>query len=350
MFLLPALAALQETGRRSRRESAPGWTAAIILALLVGWRDHVGGDWEKYLRNFEGATYHGLGDVIALDDPGYRLIEWIAIEAGWGIHSVNLVGGVLFAGGLVWFCRSLPRPWLALAVAVPYLILVVGMGYTRQGMALGCAMVGMVAFGRGRVLELVLWTLLGATFHKSAVLLLPFAALASSRGRLATIGWVGAVTAVAYVLLVADSVERLRTNYLEAQYQSQGALIRLLMNAVPAGFLLWGRHRFAEALGHNRLWWWFALASLFFLALYFVTPSSTAIDRLALYFLPLQLVVAASLPNVLGRRDEGRQAVVAAILVYYAVVLFVWLNFAENSLYWIPYRFYPIELLARGAG
>ncbi len=39
--------------------------------------------------------------------------------------------------GLVQFCRKQPLPWLALAVAAPFIIIVVGMGYTRQSVALG---------------------------------------------------------------------------------------------------------------------------------------------------------------------------------------------------------------------
>ena len=31
--------------------------------------------------------------------------------------------------------------------------------------------------------------------------------------------------------------------------------------------------------------------------------------------------------------------------MYYSAVLFVWLNFATHSQYWLPYRFYPLELL-----
>jgi hypothetical protein len=33
------------------------------------------------------------------------------------------------------------------------------------------------------------------------------------------------------------------------------------------------------------------------------------------------------------------------VIIYYAVVLFIWLNFANYSAYWLPYRFYPLEAL-----
>lgn len=204
-------------------------------------------------------------------------------------------------------------------------------------------MVGLVALGNADVRKFVLWTVLGATFHKSAVVLLPMAALAASQRRLFTSMWVGAVLAVAYATLLEDSVEQLQAGYLEAEYQSEGALIRLLMNALPAAVLLWKRERFAVTLPQDRLWFWFSMGAMGLLALYFVSPSSTAVDRVGLYLLPLQLMVFSYLPEVMGRRRGNNQTWVVAVLAYYAAVEFVWLNYATHAFAWLPYRWWPVE-------
>lgn len=355
MFLVPAALALQEAARvhplaghvvLPLRVPPAWWVTLLALTLLVGWRHEVGGDWFNYLRNFQDAAYNSQYAEFWNDDPGYRLLEWLALQFGWGMHAVNLMAAGFFAYGLVVFCRHLPRPWLALAVAVPYLVIILGMGYSRQGVALGCLMAGLVGLGQGRVSTFVLWTVLGATFHKSAVLLLPMAALAASHGRLFTSLWVAVVLAAAYTLLLEDSVDALRSGYLETEYQSEGALIRLTMNALPAALLLWKRQRFGVNLPQDRLWFWFAVAALGLLALYQISPSSTAVDRMGLYLLPLQLMVFAHLPEALGRPNgQGNEAWVVAVLVYYAAVEFVWLNFATHAFAWLPYRFYPLEAL-----
>lgn len=353
LFLVPALSALSEPAhRRAARYAVPmmripgaWWAAMLVLTLMVGWRHEVGADWGNYIRNYYQSMHASHDPDWWWNDPGYRLLEWIALQADWGIHGVNLMAAALFSLGLVAFCRHLPRPWLGLAVAVPYLVIILGMGYSRQGIALGCIMAGLVALGHGQVRRFVLWAMLGATFHKSAVVLLPLAALAASRNRLTTAIWVAMVTVVAYLTLLEDSVQTLNTGYLEAEYQSEGALVRLLMNALPAAILLWKRDRFAATLPSVRLWVWFALIALAMLGLYFVSPSSTAVDRMGLYLLPLQLMVFAHLPEVLGRRKGGNQAWVMAVLAYYATVEFVWLNFAIHSYAWLPYRWYPLEWL-----
>lgn len=350
MFLLPAIFATQEkprllhSGGRSVGQTSPsGWLfISVVFWVLIGLRYEVGGDWNNYLINLKGVSRLDFGRILSLDDPGYHLLEWLSLRAGWSIYGVNLAGAAIFGGGLFRFCKFLPRPWLALVAAVPYVIIVLGMGYTRQGIALGCAMVGLVAFAEGRVLRFVLWIVIGATFHKTAVLLLPFAALASSQRRIITALWVAAVTVTAYVLLLADSVDVLKKGYLETKYESQGALVRLLMNAVPAVLYLSRQSDFQRILPGARMWFWFSIASLVLLAILFISPSSTAVDRIALYMLPLQLVVFSSLPETRSPRSTD-PILIAAIIIYYAAVEFTWLTYAANSYAWIPYRFYPLS-------
>lgn len=349
MFLVPALAAIEETSMRTGVGVAsirvpPSWRMTmVLLILLVGLRHEVGGDWFTYLNHFQIAAYASKYNDWWFMDPGYRLLEWTAVQMGWGVHAVNLMGGGIFSFGLICFCRSLPRPWLALVVAVPYLVIILGMGYSRQGVALGCIMVGLVALGRGEVLKFVIWAVLGATFHKSAMLLLPMAALAATQRRGLAIVWVGVVAFMSYGVLLEDSVATLQGGYLDAQMQSEGALIRLLMNALPAVLLLWNHDRFNVTLQQQRLWFWFAIASIALFGVYFYSPSSTAVDRVGLYLLPIQLMVFSHLPEVMGRNRADRDNWVVLILFYYAAVQFVWLNFAGHAFAWIPYRFYPLE-------
>jgi hypothetical protein len=354
MFMLPAAAALFERAParvdgRSNLSSDPGalgWALAYAaLTILVGYRYRVGGDWANYLRYLELVRDVPLLDALAEPDPGYMLASWVSVKMGWDIYGLNLISAAIFSFGLIVFCRSLPRPWLALAVSMPYLVLVLGMGYSRQGVALGLGMLGLVALQKQQVARFVMWVMLGVTFHKTAVLLLPLAALAHSRSRYWTIFWVSVVAAAAYLLFLADSVDELLANYVDAEMESQGALVRLAMNAVPATILLLWPRRFGFNDAVGSLWRWFAIVSLVLMGILFVSPSSTVIDRIGLYMLPLQLVVFAYLPVVLAPSRRGNQAWlwVALVVIYYGAVLFVWLNFSENARYWIPYRFYPFE-------
>lgn len=350
MFLLPAVGALVEGASlrapaRSQRKGQLQWiTVGVGVAVLVGLRAHVGGDWANYEAMLDAWDGMSLSEAVTVTEPGFGILSWIALQLDWGLVGVNMLTAPLFAFALVRFCRSLPRPWLALAISIPYLVIVVAMGYSRQGVALACSMLGLLALGKGSIRSFAAWVILGATFHKTAVLLLPLAAFMRNRNALLSIVYLVAIAIAGYFVVRSDAAADLYENYVLAQYQSEGALVRLLMNAVPAVLFLRTWRRFGLTPAQVALWRWFSWISLALLAALFVTNASTAVDRVALYILPLQLVVFSRLPEVLGQRTLSGQTWVVMIVIYYAAVLFTWLNFATHAQYWIPYRFYPLQL------
>jgi hypothetical protein len=349
LFLMPASAAVLLPHRALRGggyERVPltlGWLfVTTVLLVAIGLRHEVGGDWANYLPYLDRAEGDTLGEVLAERDPGFQLVNWVSATMGWGIYGVNLLCAVPFVLGLERFCRGLARPWLALAVGVPYLVIVLGMGYTRQGVALGFAMLGLAALQRGKRTRFGAWVMIGASFHGSAMILLPLAALAAARNRWWTITWVSATLLVAWQQRLASMAAAYQDGYLEAGMQSQGALIRVAMNAVPAVLLIVLYRRFALPEVLAPLWRWVALASVGLLGVLAVSSSSTAVDRLALYLLPLQLVVYAHLPDAIGKADRSNQSWVLLVVLGYALVQFVWLTYSIHAMYWLPYRFMPV--------
>ena len=339
LFLIPAFAVLQPA-RLPKQQVTFAWVAVgVLFTLMMGLRHEVGGDWINYLPQFDDAQRLTLLEVVGKTDPGYVLINWLVGWSGGSIYGVNLVCAAVTMWGTIAFCRRQPNPWLALAIAVPYMLIVVGMGYTRQGVALGFALLGLCALGRGQVLKFIVWVAIGATVHKSAVLLLPIAALATSRNRILTVALVGLSTALMYYLLVADQSERLWVNYVDQQLQSEGGFIRVMMNVVPAVLLIIFRKRLVSDPHERTLWVWIALFAMACLPL--VGLASTAVDRVALYFIPLQLFVFARIPT-LASTVQTRTSLTVGVLAYYALVQFVWLNFATHAYGWVPYKFMPL--------
>ncbi len=335
LFLIPTLGVLSQ--RRLAPASRPvmWWLIGVVFTLAIGLRHQVGADWGAYLAYVDRAAAMSLVEALTQGDPGYYLLNWLAVNLGGNIYWVNLVCGAIIMSGVIAFARRQPLPWLALLVAVPYLIIVVGMGYSRQAVALGFVLLGLVAMSDGRMRWFVAWVLIGAAFHKSAVLMLPLAGLAASHNRLLSLAWAGAASLIGGYLFLFDSVDALWTNYVESDYQSQGGLIRVFMNAVPAGLYL-SLHRYLK-LGEDerRLWWWLSVLAMACIPL--VIISSTATDRVALYLIPLQIYVFARL-HLITRDVKLRNCIVAVVVAYYTAVLGVWLFFAAFAFAWLPYQ------------
>tara|TARA_R110000851_G_scaffold135045_1_gene270417 strand:- start:5668 stop:6708 length:1041 start_codon:yes stop_codon:yes gene_type:complete len=336
LFLLFPAGITLVNRRLSKHSQFWAWCVVwIFFVLAIGLRFEVGGDWASYLKHLDVRSDMLLSVVLLGPDPGYYFINWIVAQSGGSIYWVNTACGMILMTGVVRFSRSQPLPWLALLVAVPYLIVVVGMGYTRQSAALGLLLIGLISLSNAQMRWFVFWVMLGATFHKSAILMLPVAALANTSSRFWSFFWIALASLVGGYLFVFDSADKLWANYVEADYQSEGGLIRVLMNSVPAilFFLYRGKLRLQEA--EDKLWFWMSVLSLVCIPL--VVLSSTATDRVALYLIPIQLFVFARLPFVMiDPRHRG--LIVLGIVGYYTLVQAVWLFFASHAHVWLPYQ------------
>ena len=345
MFSVPAFASVFERPRYAplrRGKAELVALTALIICLFVGLRYEVGSDWTAYWAQFVRASIIPISAVPMAGDPGYVLLNWLAGRLGADIWLVNLVSAAVFSWGLFSFVKVQSRPLLSLAIAIPYLVIVVSMGYTRQGVAIGLAMRGFVALGEGGSnLRFVLWVVAAATFHKSATLLIPMVALIEQRGRLWAVLWVAGATVLAYFTLLESSVDRLVYTYLEREYDSGGTAVRLAMNAVPALLLLLFRNRFVMRRFEKRLWLTLAWIALALIPAFILSPSSTAVDRMALYVLPLQIAVLSRVPDAFARSQQTAQFLNLLVVLYSASIQFVWLNYAAHAGDWLPYRVYP---------
>ena len=262
---------------------------AALVSLAIGLRYRVGADWETYRFLFSYAGYSDLGRTLAVGDPGYEFINWSVQQVGGQFWLVNMICGLIFAWGLYRFARSQPDPWLCAAVAIPYLVIVVAMGYSRQAVAIGIVMAGLASLFRGgSVVRFALYVATAALFHKTAVVVLPLVIFSADRNRLLNFlaGVAGAI--LLWDMFLAESVEGFVENYIRTEYSSQGAAIRLVMNLVPATALLLFGRRMQFGVQQYRVWFTFSIAALVMPLLLLILPSSTAIDRLALYLIQIQ--------------------------------------------------------------
>ena len=161
--------------------AADAYVTAAILVLLIGFRWHVGADWGTYAVILEHSRVFNSARQSVANEPAYALLNWIAARANWDVWFPNVVCATIFTWGLLRFSREQPNPWLALVVAVPYLIIGVAMGFTRQSAALGMVMVALTLFTRGSLYLTMACLAAAASFHVSAIVVVPALLVANAR-------------------------------------------------------------------------------------------------------------------------------------------------------------------------
>lgn len=340
LFSYFAVGALVEQPHQTRSLDPAFWLGGLFIVLVIGLRFQVGADWQPYVEIFNYSGRISLEHAARLNDPGYFILNWLVHQVGSDFWLVNTICGSIFCFGLMRLVRTQERPWLTTLVAIPYLIVVVAMGYTRQSVALGFMMAGLAGYFKNRsILKLGAYFFLASLFHRTALLAFPFVCLGTSRNVFISALLASVLTYFMYSMFLSQSMELLLRNYVDRVYSSQGAAIRVTMNVVPALLFFLNRSRLEFTPVQGAVWRNLSVASFMLLVSLWLVRSSTVVDRLALYVIPLQLAV---LPRAYKGRISDLLGV-TAIILYSALVQFAWLEFAVHARFWVPYSFWPFE-------
>jgi hypothetical protein len=319
-------------------------SVAVLIILMIGLRFRVGGDWLTYLVNSNLLSGRSLSWSItnSPNEPGYTLINWVVLKIGSSIWLVNLICAIPFVIGLMALAKQQPNPYLALAVAAPLLIIVVGMGYTRQATALGFLLIAITSLTAGKPFwKFLIWAGIGSLFHFSVLFFIPIVALLSFRGTLLSFFMLIILAIVGYLFVLPNAFDRYSVGYIRTVYEAQGAIFRIALSALAGMIVMFGARRFFSNPIETRIWRGWALLSLLSLLMLFFVRSTVIVDRLSVYLLPLQVIVFGRLPLAFGGR-QSQQLWTWLMVAAYAGVLFLWLTFANHARFWVPYRVYPI--------
>lgn len=322
--------------------SWPSWLFLfIILVLMIGLRYRVGADWNAYWQHVEDLRDKDIAIALSMEDPAYYFLNWIGANWGGGIYLVNIICASVFSFGLIFFCKSLSRPLLGILAAIPYLVVVVAMGYSRQSVAIGFEMIAIIYLLKNKIFTFIFLVGLASMFHKSAMLFVLLALFVPSRNFWLVATSVITTGSILMWFLFQKALDGLYYGYINTEYAASGANIRAVMNVMSASILLIFRKKILTDAKIRVFWIWMARFAILYIPVLIFSPSSNAADRIALYLIPLQLFVWGELPKISGGRYYNFWYWFAAL--YSFTVLTVWLLYADNSGSWIPYYFYPIK-------
>src|SRR5689334_19311229 len=241
LFSMFGAGALLSSSERQKRIGLLLGLALVAAVLMIGFRYRVGGDWHHYDLMYAYISMLDFGDVLTVpnSDPAYSFLNWFGQLFDLKIWFVNLICAVIFIWGLAKLAAQQPQPWLFFLTATSYGLVVVGMGYTRQSVAIGLCAAALAAFRDRGMSRAAIYFIAAALFHKTAIIMLPLVAMADRHRPLVTGLWGLLLAGFLFYFLLAPTSSLLLENYIGAQQESQGAGVRVAMTIVPAiAFLL----------------------------------------------------------------------------------------------------------------
>ncbi|WGW04493.1 EpsG family protein [Tropicibacter oceani] len=326
-----------------RRTTLFSWIAmvlfTIVLSVFIGLRFEVGKDWHQYVYLYDLLGSMSLGEALMTTDSGYALMNWIFGQQDMGPNSVFLVCAIILSVGIFLFAKETPYPWMAIAVAIPHIVTVMAMDHVRQATAVGFILIGLAYLARDRVWPFLICVLLGAMFHRTSIIVFAFGMVLISKNKFLIYPIFAAAGAVMFQSLLSDRLDLYSSRYIESEfYGSRGALLRLLLNAMPAvGFLVF-RKRMVMNPKYLKVMTYMAWTSILLVVILPLSPSPVIIDRLGKYFLPVQMLFFPYFLSIF--RGYGVRCAIAAVMTFYLFFTQVyWLSKSPLAQdYWMPYQ------------
>lgn len=275
-------------GRLSRQVYYP---VLIAMFLFSAFRYEVGCDWSGYYNNY-----------LAVENKwgveSFEILWWnlLSLQRSLGLPYpwINVVVSSVFFLGIHAFARRQPDPLGFLVLSFPLLIINMPMSALRQAMAIGFLAFAWNAFVARNPKRFVLFVLIAAGFHTSALLFLLFAPVAGgnySRRRLLA----GAIIALPGALAIVSSAifEDKAVRYVGTGVEAFGGAYRTATLFLTAIYFLvfikkvW-RRQFPNDYPVA------SISALGMLALPALLPISSVIaDRLGYYFMTAQAMIFA---------------------------------------------------------
>jgi hypothetical protein len=312
---------------------------AALYWLMVGFRFHVGMDWNNYIYIYQARKAETFTQVLTAREPGYGFLSWVAARSGLGVLFLNAASALVFCWGLFSVARRCPDPLLAIVVATPLLVVAFAMSGTRQAIATGLIYYLFATWEKRQTASRVLIVALASLFHFSAIFIGIFVAL----GVKAPVPVrVFGVVVVALIFLVAvrmapvsmDAYSRLYVGA-QSKLSAPGAIAQVAPLALAGVIYLALRERWTALFGDDQLMRSLAWGALIDLPVILI--SSVGAYRFGLYFWPLAMYVYSGLPS-LSPSATGRAFLRLSFVVISFALLIGWLMFANNSWPWLPYE------------
>jgi len=239
---------------------------------------------------------------------------------------------------LYFFFKVLKNHILGFYISLPIIVLILYMGFIRQGIAFSFLLLALANLNNKNFHFYYLFILLGIFFHKSLIFFLLFGLLVdkSKITRIAIL----TISLLVLIIFYKDFISLYNTylGTLKGVYydESRGSNIRLLMNLLPAIFILIFSKKFEVDVNYKKVYIFLSIIFIFMFVL--KDFAITFVDRLNYYFVILQLYIFGNIQNFNFDNKYIKINLKFILIFYYIFIYLFWLLFANHNIGWLPYK------------
>ena len=327
----------------------------LLFSVFIGLRNEIGCDWEGFknlfnreictsMQNYLSRKNNCLSnyEYLTIKEIGYSLINVIIKGLGGNFYTANYIFSLFFLIPIIKFCSNLERPYLAILISYPYLITVIGLGSIRQSIAIAILMICINELREKRFYKYFIYISIATLFHYSSFIFMFLPLLIDlkkdknlKRIKRALLG-LFFVSIFLFLIFNDNFLMKQLSGYL---YRTDpisfiSPLIIWIMISIPASIILLN-YKFFRKDDSNRFWRNYSIFGIFmFLPIFFNTIIAF---RFLYYFYPIKIYALSNL-NKIERFKKYPKSTFLAIFIFSLSILTIWLNFANHSYCYLPYK------------
>ena len=320
----------------------------LFFIFLIGLRDNVGGDWGRYKQYFDDLPKYYFIDrgffIQSSHDYGYQFTISLFKLLNLDFYLLTLCIAILFMTAISNIAQKNKERLLTILIAFPFIILIVGMGYLRQGTALAFVILALDQLVKKNNFKYFLLMMFAISFHKSSVLFLGFYIFVNKTSLRAYL--IFGLILLLSMSVIFEDIKRLYSYYvgIHKHLDSRGTLLRYLISFFPAIIFLFYNKTLSDNNRERDIYLLKSIIIISMLPMVFI--SSTFTDRILVYFVTIQLLVYPRMYRISKNFKNpilSNQLITGSIIILFFLYLYTWFSYSYFSKSWIPYSFYIIE-------
>ena len=324
-----------------------------IYIFLIGFRYEVGGDWINYKYMYENTfllkiffnslkNFNFANALVYINQINFSfdILTSLSRVLQIGLPGLNFLNSFILIFGLYFFAKNKKNTLLILLISFPILVVIVGMGYTRQASALGLIFITITYLEKGKIGKSLIFIILAITFHKTSLIFLLIYLFYVKKINVLLIFISIPILLLVYLLYFETQISHIVYNYLGDgnNFISIGAVPRTFLFLMSAIIFMYRPKNFIEN-SHHHLKLYSSISLIIIFMFPFVLIFSTALDRILIYFFSIQLLVFSQLDSF-SNSKKIKYIINLLICLFYFLILVVWLIYGRFSNHWIPYQNY----------
>lgn len=317
----------------------------FFILMFAGLRNEIGGDWFAYKSTFDGLNYFtDLGFNIFLK-PLFYFIFVLIKKIGGDIHWVIFTLSVLSLGPYFWICSRLPNPFFALSGSFFWVVVILQIGFTAQGLAFGLLIPFFFHLNKGRIILASFFMASACLIHFSALLFAPILVVKMLRNFWFFVFIVAFLVLCVLAFYISGSFGyfyNLVVAYLQMG-AGGGLMIRSILSMLTAVLFLRLALRYRTLIGEPAYKLSLSLIVIFVFVIGFgVVIGGSLFDRFQLYFLAGWFLLGGCIDRRLYANSLSYQIDVIGFIFLSFLTLVTWLQFADHAYLWVPYTSIPL--------